>query len=65
MGDVGACWKNAVVKWFFVNLKHDYLLKIPQPTHEHMRNDVSAYMRYYNFEQLHRVNGDLPQIEYE
>jgi putative transposase len=65
MGDVGACWDNAVVERFFGSLKHDWLLKVPQPTREHMRNDVMAYMRYYNLERLHTANGDLSPIEYE
>lgn len=42
MGDVGACWDNAVVERFFGSLKHDWLLKVPQPTREHMKNDVAA-----------------------
>ncbi|TMP49588.1 MULTISPECIES: IS3 family transposase [unclassified Pseudoalteromonas] len=65
MGDVGACWDNAVVERFFGSLKHDWLLKVPQPTREHMRNDVAAYMRYYNLERLHTANGDLSPVEYE
>ncbi|WP_284242712.1 IS3 family transposase [Thalassotalea insulae] len=65
MGDVGACWDNAVVERFFGSLKHDWLLKVPQPTREHMRNDVTAYMRYYNLERLHTANGDLSPVEYE
>ncbi len=65
MGDVGACWDNAVVERFFGSLKHDWLLKVPQPTREHMKNDVTAYMRYYNLERLHTANGDLSPIEYE
>lgn len=65
MGDVGACWDNAVVERFFGSLKHDWLLKVPQPTREDMRNDVMAYMRYYNLERLHTANGDLSPIEYE
>ncbi|TMP42274.1 IS3 family transposase [Pseudoalteromonas citrea] len=65
MGDVGACWDNAVVERFFGSLKHDWLLKVPQPTHEHMRDDVAAYMSYYNLERLHTANGDLSPIEYE
>ena len=43
----------------------DWLLKVPQPTREHMNNDVTAYMRYYNLERLHTANGDLTPIEYE
>lgn len=65
MGDVGACWDNAVVERFFGSLKHDWLLKVPQPTREYMRNDVTAYMRYYNLERLHTANGDLSPVEYE
>ena len=32
MGDVGACWDNAVVERFFGSLKHDWLLKVSQLT---------------------------------
>ncbi|MBI6464899.1 IS3 family transposase [Proteus mirabilis] len=30
-----------------------------------MKEDVTAYMRYYNLERLHTANGDIPPIEYE
>lgn len=65
MGDVGACWDNAVVERFFGSLKHDWLLKIPQPTREHMKQDVASYMRYYNTERLHSANDDLSPLKYE
>ncbi len=65
MGDVGACWDNAVVERFFGSLKHDWVLKIPQPTRKQIKEDIIAYMRYYNLERLHTANGDLPPIEYE
>jgi putative transposase len=65
MGDVGACWDNAVVERFFGSLKHDWVFKIAQPTREHMRKDVAAYMRYYNLERLHTTNGDQSPINYE
>ncbi len=48
MGDVGACWDNAVVERFFGSLKHDWLFKVHQPTRAHMKQDVAAYMKYYN-----------------
>jgi len=32
MGDVGAYWDNAVVERFFGSLKHDWILKVHQPT---------------------------------
>ena len=65
MGDVGACWDNAVVERFFGSLKHDWIFKIAQPTREHMRNDVAAYMRYYKLVRLHSANGDQSPINYE
>lgn len=65
MGDVGACWDNAVVERFFGSLKHDWILKVHQPTRDHMKQDVAAYMRYYNLERLHSSNGDLSPINYE
>ena len=65
MGDVRACWDNAVVERFFGSLKHDWIFKIAQPTREHMRNDVAAYMRYYNLVRLHSANGDQSPINYE
>jgi len=65
MGDVGACWDNAVVERFFGSLKHDWIFKISQPTREHMKKDVAAYMRYYNLERLHTTNGDQSPINYE
>ena len=65
MGDVGACWDNAVVERFFGSLKHDWVFKIAQPTREHMKKDVASYMRYYNLERLHTANGDKSPINYE
>ena len=65
MGDVGACWDNAVVERFFGSLKHDWLHKVPQPTRQHMKDDVAAYMRYYNLERLHTANGYKSPMDYE
>jgi putative transposase len=65
MGSVGACWDNAVVERFFGSLKYDWLLKIAQPTREHMKADVAKYMRYYNTERLHTANGDLAPATFE
>lgn len=65
MADVGACWDNAVVERFFGSLKHDWLLKIAQPTRCHMKKDVAAYMKYYNSERLHTSNDDMSPDQYE
>jgi len=65
MGDVGACWDNAVVERFFGSLKHDWLYKVHQPTKDFMKQDVAAYMKYYNGERLHTSNGDMSPVQYE
>ncbi|MFT6790998.1 MAG: putative transposase, partial [Cellvibrionaceae bacterium] len=65
MGDVGACWDNAVVERFFGSLKHDWLFKIAQPTRDHMKKDVGAHMKYYNLDRLHTANNDLSPFKYE
>jgi putative transposase len=65
MGDVGACWDNAVVERFFGSLKHDWILKIHQPTRSHMKKDVASYMRYYNVDRLHSANDDLSPVKFE
>jgi putative transposase len=65
MGDVGDCWDNAVVERFFGSLKHDWIFKVAQPTREHMKQDVAAYMRYYNQERLHSCNGDKSPVSFE
>lgn len=65
MGDVGACWDNAVVERFFGSLKHDWILKVAQPTRDHMASDVAAYIRYYNLDRLHTTNGGVSPINFE
>ena len=65
MGDVGACWDNAVVERFFGNLKHYWLFKVPKPTREYMKQDVTAYMRHYNLTRLHSANENQSPIAYE
>ena len=65
MGDVGACWDNAVVERFFGSLKHDWIFKLHQPTREHMINDVCAYIKHYNFDRLQSLNNSLSPIQHE
>lgn len=65
MGDVGACWDNAVVERFFGSLKHDWILKTEQPTRQHIRQDVTAYMKYYNLERLHTANENMSPVNFE
>jgi putative transposase len=65
MGDVGACWDNAVVERFFGSLKHDWIFKVAQPMREYMKNDVAAYIKYYNLDRLHTANGSVSPINFE
>lgn len=65
MGDVGACWDNAVMERFWGSLKHEWLLLVPQPTRAGMEQDVAAYIRYYNVDRSHSANGEVPPIRYE
>ena len=46
MADVLVYWDNAVVERFFGSLKYNWLFKVFQPTLEHMKQDMTAYMRY-------------------
>ncbi len=43
MGDVGACWDNAMMERFWGSLKHEWLLLVPQPTRAYMEQDVATY----------------------
>ena len=65
MSSVGACWDNAVVERFFGSLKHDWILKVAQPTREHMKQDVADYIRYYNNDRLHTANKGMSPVNYE
>jgi len=65
MGDVGACWDNAVVERFFGSLKHDWVFKVQQPTRKHMKIDVAAFIKYYNIDRLHSSNEDKSPAGYE
>jgi putative transposase len=45
MGGVVSCYDNAVVERFFGSLKHDWILKVYQPTR--------VFMKHYNLYRLH------------
>ena len=65
MGDVGDCWDNAAVEGLVKSLKHDWILKVTQPTREHIKLDAAHYIRYYNDDRSHTANGDLSPVKYE
>ena len=65
MSGRGACLDNAVVERFFGSLKNEWLLNIYHLTRCGMKEDVEAYIRYYNQIRLHTSNGDCSPIEFE
>lgn len=65
MGDVGACWDNAVMERFWGSLKHEWLLLVPQPSRSHMHRDVADYIRDYNLYRNHAANGGMTPVRYE
>jgi len=65
MGDVGACWDNAVMERFWGSLKHEWVLMVPQPTRGGMKRDVADFIRYYNLDRNHAANGYLSPVRYE
>ena len=65
MGDVGACWDNAVMERFFGSLKHEWVLRVSQPDRAHMKQDIVDYICYYNMDRVHTTNGGLSPMKYE
>ena len=57
--------RAGLVFHIFGSLKHDWILKVMQPTREHMKLDVAQYIRYFNNDRLHTANGDLSPVKYE
>ncbi|WP_390619467.1 IS3 family transposase [Maricurvus nonylphenolicus] len=50
---------------YFGSLKHDCVLKVTQPTREHMKRNVAEYIRYYNNDCLHTANNSMSPAGYE
>ena len=40
-------------------------IEVRKPTRKHMKNDVAAYMKYYNSERLHSANSDETPVKLE
>ena len=62
---LGSITDDAVVERCFGSLKYDWIFKVTQPTREHMKQDVAAYMRHYNQERFHSSNGDMSPVNFE
>lgn len=65
MGDVDASWDNVVMERFWGSLKHAWLLLVAQPTRSYMKQDVAAYIRYYNLERNHAAYEERSPVRYE
>jgi len=65
MENVGAYWDHAVMARFCGSLKHEWLRLVPHPTWVGMKQDVAAYVRYYNLDRNHADNGELSPVNYE
>lgn len=56
MGRVGSCYDNAVAESFFAALKAEIGTRV-WATRTQARQDVFAYINYYNSQRLHSTNG--------
>lgn len=61
----GACWDNAVVERFFGSLKNEWLLNRKHLRRETMKQDVEAYIKYYNHKRLHSYLNQQTPIQFE
>ncbi len=50
---------------FFYSLQYDWIIKVHQPTYEHIKHDMAVYIKYYNMKRLHSANRNMMPAEYE
>jgi transposase InsO family protein len=62
VGRVGSCYDNAVAEAFFATLKTEIGTTIWR-TRAQARQDVFAYLRYYNHDRLHSTVGQNTPVE--
>jgi transposase InsO family protein len=62
VGRVGSCYDNAVAEAFFATLKTEVGATIWR-TRAQARQDVFAYLRYYNHDRLHSTVGQNTPVE--
>lgn len=65
MGNMGVCRDNAAMERFRGSLKHEWLLRVPQPTRAGIKQDVPDYIRHYNLDRGHTSNGGISPVRYE
>lgn len=65
MSRKGNCWDNAPTERFFRTLKYDWVGEKRYRHVEHARDDIAAFIRYYNLYRPHSVLGYMSPVEYE
>ena len=65
MSRKGNCWDNAPTERFFRTLKYDWIEKKRYKHLKHARDDVAAFVRYYNLRRPHSTLGYMSPVEYE
>lgn len=65
MSRKGNCWDNAPTERFFRTLKYDWIGKRHYRHLKHARDDIAAFMRYYNLRRPHSVLGYMSPVAYE
>jgi transposase InsO family protein len=53
----GNCWDNAIMERFFRSLKSEKLNHVSFINHAAVKNVVSDYINYYNYERMHSSLG--------
>lgn len=61
----GNCWDNAPVERVFRSLKTEWVPKEFYLSYEEAKQDIAAYMQYYNFNRAHSYNDYLSPAEAE
>ena len=65
MSDVGCCYYNAVVERFFGSLKYEGLGHTASISESAVKQEITQFIRYYNFKRPHTANNGMSPLEYE
>ena len=65
MSDMGCCYDNAVVERFFSSLKYEGLGNTANMSESAVKQEITQFIRYYNFKRPHTANNGMSPLEYE
>lgn len=65
MSRKGNCFDNAAIESFFGHLKSELIYNSEISSKEEMTNEISNYMKFYNYERYQIKLGGMPPIEYK